>query len=163
MYSEKVQLELLDRIAQTQGRDNFAELDLTGPCRQWNYDWLAKGHYVSAEGEMEGESVATLHYRTDSVVLTPQGEQRRFELREKLAQNRYLKGTFWVALVGAVAAVTALFQCNRSVEAPEPLCTTAENSAPLATESGQAELSVPGIPSPIAPCGDSPASHTVLP
>jgi len=152
MYSEKIQLELLDEIVQTWPHDNISGLNLAGPYRDWNYKWLVEKEYLARDAELTG------------VQLTSTGEQRRYELRKDFAREaaaqlaneniaitrqltQNLQAIAWaglivagtglvVAVIGLIVAVAPFFQGSATAESqPKPvLVAPASEPSPESTE-----------------------------
>jgi hypothetical protein len=142
MYDKKIQLELLDEVAQKQrpapktdkfgfsdplATPVFLAIDLRDSKRQWNYDWLVEQDCIS--------TVNDDHLASRCVRLSKAGEALRFQLldqfqheQEQRRVNRYVILTFWVALATLMAAVVTLFQCNRHVPEVPTLNITTEDS-----------------------------------
>jgi hypothetical protein len=84
MYSETIQLDILDRIVQTQSQH---AVNMSDPYQKWNYDFLVSERYLDEQSDQitPNRIVVSLRSRTDRVSLTDSGEQYRYRLRKNFA------------------------------------------------------------------------------
>jgi hypothetical protein len=83
MYSEKVQLEILNKIVQ----GHYAEIDLQNPYQRESFAWLIEKEFIRPADETKDCNEPQFPNRVLPVKLTMDGEKRRWELQKSAWQE----------------------------------------------------------------------------